>query len=87
MNAQDLLDEWKDGERPGMRPKRVQALRDDLAEATGLSIPHRVPEIEGWLETMRSAGVITRKLQHAAEVDEGPDDDEAEEGIPPDDAE
>lgn len=71
--AQELYDEWTEGEQNGMRPKRVQALRDDLAAATGMVIPHRASQIEGWLETMRSSGVITRKLRSAAE---GPGDEE-----------
>lgn len=64
---QELYEEWTDGESNGMRPKRVQTLRDDLAEATGMAIPHRASQIEGWLETMTSAGVLTRKLREAAE--------------------
>ena len=83
-SAQELYDEWQSGESTGMRPKRVQTLRDDLEEATELTIPHRVSEIEGWLETMRQSGVITRKLRAAAE---GPDDEPAEEDSPPDDGE
>lgn len=67
MNAQELYNEWQDGEKPGMRPKRVQAVRDDLERVTGLSVPYRVSEIEGWLSTMRQSGVITRKLKAATE--------------------
>lgn len=83
MNAQELYDEWTDGEQNGMRPKRVQSLRDDLAEATEMSIPHSVPELEGWLETMRSSGVLTRKLKAAAEGPDDPDEPDDEEDPPP----
>lgn len=79
-SPQELYEEWQEGEQNGMRPKRVQALRDDLAEATGMTIPHRVSQIEGWLDTMRSSGVITRKLRDAAE---GSDDDPGDEEDPP----
>lgn len=66
MNAQELYDEWTEGESNGMRPKRVQSIRDDLAEATGMSIPHSASEIEGWLEVMTQSGTLTRKLRDAA---------------------
>lgn len=67
MNAEELYTEWTSGEENGMRPKRVQAVRDDLEEATGLSVPRRVSEIEGWLAAMSRSGVITKKLRAAAE--------------------
>lgn len=76
MNAQELYEEWMQGEQPGMRPKRVQALRDDLARVTGLPVPRRVPEIEGWLDSMRESGVLTKKLRAAAEDDGDVDDGE-----------
>lgn len=66
MNADELYSEWTSGESNGMRPKRVQAVRDDLAEATGMSVPRRITEIEGWLETMKQSGVITKKLRSAS---------------------
>lgn len=77
MNAQELYDEWTEGESNGMRPKRVQSIRDDLAEATGMSVPHSASEIEGWLEVMSSSGTITRKLRDAAR--EESDEDEVDE--------
>jgi len=75
MDAEELYSEWTDGEQNGMRPKRVQVLRDDLAEATGMSIPHSVPELEGWMDTMTSSGVLTRKLREAAEGSDDPDEE------------
>lgn len=78
MNADELHQEWTSGEQNGMRPKRVQAVRDDLAEATGMSIPRRVAEIEGWLETMRRSGVITKKLRSATEGSSDPSDPSGE---------
>lgn len=72
MNPEDLLEEWTDGDQVGMRPKRVQAVRDDLMDATGQAIPRRVPEIEAFLDNTQWKGVITRKLREA--VDETADD-------------
>lgn len=80
---EELYDEWTSGESNGMRPKRVQTLRDDIAEATGMAIPHSVPQIEGWLETMRASGVLTKKLREAAEGsddDRPPDEDDGDGG-------
>jgi hypothetical protein len=67
MNASELLDEWESGESTGMRPKRVQALRDDLSEATGQAIPRRISDIEAFLDNDQWKGVITRKLRKAAD--------------------
>lgn len=75
MNAQELYDEWTEGEQNGMRPKRVQAVRDDLSDALGMSVPHRVSEIEHWLDKMKSSGVVTRKLQKAVEGSDEESDD------------
>lgn len=76
MNAEELYEEWTSGESNGMRPKRVQAVRDDLSAAIELPVPHRVPEIESWLNGMRSSGTITKKLKAAAE----PSDEDGEGG-------
>lgn len=74
-SAQELYEEWTNGDDGnGMRPSRVQELRDEIAEATGMTVPHRRGDIEHWLETMTGSGVLTRKLRAAAE---GPDEDEA----------
>lgn len=81
MNADELREEWEDG---GMRPQRVQSVREDLQDATGLVIPRGLPQIESWLERMRSSGVITRKLREATEP---PDDDMEENDPPPEDGE
>ncbi|MFB6284580.1 MAG: hypothetical protein ABEK59_11755 [Halobacteria archaeon] len=67
-DAEELFDEWGEGEDSGMRPKRVQELRQDLQEATGMYIPRRLPEIESYVERMR--GHITRKLKKAASDDD-----------------
>ena len=84
MNAQELYDEWTSGETNGMRPARVQAIRGDLEAATGLNIPHRTENIEGWLQAMHESGTITKKLkqaaeetvEHTVEVEDDPDDGE-----------
>lgn len=68
MNAQELLSEWTDGESSGMRPKRMQAVRDDLMEVTDEFVPRRIPEIEALiLNNPQKVGVITRKLREATE--------------------
>ena len=75
MNAQDLLDEWEDGETTGVRPARVKQIRDDLSRVTGMYVPRRTHEIEGWLDSMK--GQVTRKLREAAdEESDGEDDSE-----------
>lgn len=72
MNASELLSEWTDGDSSGMRPKRVQAVRDDLMEYTDEHIPRRLPEIEALiLNNPQKVGVITRKLREAAEPSDG----------------
>lgn len=69
-DAQQLLDEWTSGETNGMRPARVQAVRDDLMEATGEYIPRRISEIEATLlDIPQRRGVVTRKLRAAAGED------------------
>lgn len=73
MNAQELYDEWTEGESTGVRPKRIQEIRDDLMDATGIHVPHRIPEIEPWLDRMR--GHMTKKLKEAKEEVDGEDDD------------
>lgn len=74
-NAQELLDEWEDGESTGVRPARVSQIRDDLQQVTGMYVPRRTTEIEGWLDSMK--GQVTRKLREAAtDEDDGDDDSE-----------
>lgn len=67
MKLQDLLDEWEDGST-GLRPARVQKLREDIEEHTGMVVPRRIPEIENWMQTMK--GQVTRKLRAAASGEE-----------------
>lgn len=76
MNAQDLYDEWTEGEQNGMRPARVQALREEFEEAMGSAVPRRIHEIEAWLEGMNQSGTITKKLRAAAEGDDEETEDE-----------
>jgi hypothetical protein len=64
MTPEELLDEWESGESNGLRPKRIQVLRDDIEEFTGMSVPRRVSQIEGWAKALQSQ--ITRKLRMAA---------------------
>lgn len=68
MKAEELYNEWTEGESSGVRPARVQELRDELRRHTGLAVPRRVPEIESWLPRMK--GQITKKLKQAAQADE-----------------
>lgn len=68
MNARDLLDEWEAG-TTGLRTARAQALRHELAEHTGMFIPHSRSGLESYMERMK--GQITRKLREAAEAEEG----------------
>lgn len=65
MNAEELLAEWESGESNGLRPARIQELHDDLQRITGEPVPHRVSEIESWLERKKSH--LTRLLREAVE--------------------
>lgn len=78
MTPEELLTEWTNGERNGLRPKRLQAVRDDLAAATGMAFPRRVSDIEGMMSNQQLRGVVTRKLKEAVEAaeDEAETDDE-----------
>ena len=64
-DAEALLEEWESGESTGLRVARMQALRTDLMEVTGIWLPHRRSELEGYMERFR--GQITRKLREAVE--------------------
>lgn len=73
-DAQKLLDEWTSGEESGMRPKRVQLVRDDLMEYTDEYIPRSIPKIEALiLNNPQKKGVITKRLRAAVESDEESD--------------
>jgi len=76
MNAEELLEEWEDGESTGVRPERVKVIRDDLYRVTGMLPPRRVSEIESWLESMK--GQVTRKLRNAAETTEDSESEDDE---------
>lgn len=74
MTPEQLLNEWEAGEddSTGMRPKRVQMVRDELMEATGEYIPRRLSEIEALLTNHpQKRGVITRKLREAVDAVDG----------------
>lgn len=60
----ELLAEWEDG-GTGLRPARLQAVRGDLMQYTGMAVPHRVGDIENWLPRMKAQ--VTRRLREAAE--------------------
>ncbi len=75
MTPEELHEEWNSGETTGMRPQRVQHIRDDLMDITGIPIPRRIVEIEGWMDAMK--GQITRRLNE--EVEGTDDDSEVEE--------
>lgn len=82
MTPEDLLDEWTSGEKTGFRAKRVQRLRQDLKDATGMAIPRRLSAIEAILNDPHHRGIITRKLKEAVKaIDEADEDsDEADGG-------
>lgn len=71
-DAKALLEEWEADGRTGLRPAHVQALRSDLMAVTGIWLPNRRVELEGYVVRMR--GQITRKLREAAEKGHLPDD-------------
>ena len=65
MTPEELHEEWSSGEKTGMRPQRIQRVRDDLMDITGIPIPRRIVEIEGWMDAMK--GQITRRLNEEVE--------------------
>lgn len=71
MDAKQLYDEWQHGDGPGLRPHRVQAVRDDLEEYAGVEVPRRITEIEQWLEDVRDSGVVSKRLERAARSEIG----------------
>lgn len=71
MNANELLEEWESGEKAGMRPQRIQAVRDDLKKATGLSVPRRISRIEIWFTAMKETGTIPRRLKESSNGNKG----------------
>ena len=73
-DVHELLEEWEEGGDTGLRPKRIQAVRGDLMEYTGIAVPHRVGHIESWLPRMKAQ--ITRSLREAAEEAETDEQDE-----------
>lgn len=76
MTPEELHEEWNSGETTGMRPQRIQRVRDDLMEITGMPIPRRIVEIEGWMDAMK--GQITRRLNEEIEKTDDEDGDEEE---------
>jgi hypothetical protein len=62
MTPEELLEEWQEGE-PGLRPARVQEVRNDLMEHTGLSVPRRRGRIRVWVIAMVETGSVARRLK------------------------
>lgn len=71
MNAQDLYQEWTEGESTGLRPQRVKRVRDDIQRHTGIPVPRSTEAIESWLPHFK--GQVTRKLREHPEVSAGGD--------------
>lgn len=76
MDADDLHEEWTDGES-GLPAWRVQQLRDDL-RAHGVDVPRGRRQIGEWLESHK--GAVTRKLAEAAGVSDPDSSDSEEDG-------
>lgn len=76
MNAQELYEEWTDGESPGIRPQRAKQVREELAEYTGYPIPRRLPAIEALIEGHKPQ--ISKRLREAAEETDDPADEPPE---------
>lgn len=72
MTPQELYEEWTDGESSGVRPMRLQRLRNDIIRHTDLVPPRHIADIEDW--TSRYNGEVTKRL--AKEIDEDVDVDE-----------
>jgi len=67
----DLLEQW---EANNHRLHWIQRHRDELQQATGLSIPYRLHELEAWLDGHK--GVVTRKLRN--QTDDSSDDSDTD---------
>jgi hypothetical protein len=52
----------------------IQAHREELQTATGLTIPGRLHELDEWLDGHK--GVVTRKLREQADTDIDTDTDD-----------
>lgn len=75
IEPEELLEEWTEGEQTGMRPQRVQAVRDALMEYTDEYIPRRISEIEAILDHPQQKGTITRALRESVEGPTEAEDD------------
>ena len=62
MTPEELLEEWEEGE-PGLRPARVQEIREDLERHTGLSVPRRQSRIRIWVGAMVETSSVSRRLK------------------------
>lgn len=62
MTPEELLEEWTEGE-PGLRPARVQEVRDELEEYTGLSVPRRQSRLSVWVVAMVETDSVERRLK------------------------
>lgn len=77
MTPKELLEEWTSGEQSGMRPQRVQEVRNDLMEYTDLYFPRRISEIEPYVDRMK--GEVTKRLKAAtAKSDDESDSEDAQ---------
>lgn len=67
---EQLLKEWESGDSTGLRPERAQTLRDDIKQATGQTLPRRLPGIEAYLNNQHLKATITRELRKAVDDDD-----------------
>lgn len=65
MTPEELLNEWTNGDSSGLRPERLQRLREEVREATGRTPPRRISELEAWQERLKSQ--LTKEIREAAE--------------------
>jgi len=61
-----LVEEWFEDEN-GLRVRRIQKLRDEIHDATGLVVPRSPAAIETWL--LRFQSQVTKKLNKHREED------------------
>ena len=62
MTPEELLEEWEEGDT-GLRPARVQEVREELEQHTGLSVPRRKSQIRMWVGAMVETGSVARRLK------------------------
>lgn len=66
----ELVEEWESGE-PGLRPARIQEVRESIMEYTGLPVPRRRAQLEGWLEVVLEMEMFVERMKESPQYPDG----------------